>query len=61
MSLRLRGDYLAMVTLAFAEIVRNLAISLDRPINLTGGQRHPGPRHPHDAGFQSCELARTTT
>jgi branched-chain amino acid transport system permease protein len=36
-SLRLRGDYLAMVTLAFAEIVRNLAISLDRPINLTGG------------------------
>jgi branched-chain amino acid transport system permease protein len=36
-SLRLRGDYLAMVTLAFAEIVRNLAISLDRPLNLTGG------------------------
>jgi ABC-type branched-subunit amino acid transport system permease subunit len=36
-SLRLRGDYLAMVTLAFAEIVRNLLISLDRPINLTGG------------------------
>jgi ABC-type branched-subunit amino acid transport system permease subunit len=36
-SLRLRGDYLAMVTLAFAEIVRNLALSLDRPINLTGG------------------------
>jgi branched-chain amino acid transport system permease protein len=36
-SLRLRGDYLAMVTLAFAEIVRNLIISLDRPINLTGG------------------------
>jgi ABC-type branched-subunit amino acid transport system permease subunit len=36
-SLRLRGDYLAMVTLAFAEIVRNLAISLDRPVNLTGG------------------------
>ena len=26
-----------MVTLAFAEIVRNLLISLDRPINLTGG------------------------
>ena len=36
-SLRLRGDYLAMVTLAFAEIVRNLLISLDRPVNLTGG------------------------
>jgi branched-chain amino acid transport system permease protein len=36
-SLRLRGDYLAMVTLAFAEIVRHLAISLDRPVNLTGG------------------------
>ena len=26
-----------MVTLAFAEIVRNLLISLDRPVNLTGG------------------------
>jgi branched-chain amino acid transport system permease protein len=36
-SLRLSGDYLAMVTLAFAEIVRNLLISLDRPIDLTGG------------------------
>jgi branched-chain amino acid transport system permease protein len=36
-SLRLRGDYLAMVTLAFAEIVRNLALSLDRPIDITGG------------------------
>jgi branched-chain amino acid transport system permease protein len=37
LSLRLRGDYLAMVTLALAEIVRNLAISLDRPLNITGG------------------------
>jgi branched-chain amino acid transport system permease protein len=36
-SLRLRGDYLAMVTLAFAEIVRNLALNLDRPFNITGG------------------------
>jgi branched-chain amino acid transport system permease protein len=36
-SLRLRGDYLAIVTLAFAQILRLLLLNLDRPINLTGG------------------------
>ncbi|HXM58662.1 MAG TPA: branched-chain amino acid ABC transporter permease [Candidatus Dormibacteraeota bacterium] len=36
-SLRLRGDYLAIVTLGFGEIVRQLMVNLDRPINLTGG------------------------
>jgi branched-chain amino acid transport system permease protein len=36
-SLRLRGDYLAIVTLAFAQIVRLLLLNLDRPINITGG------------------------
>jgi branched-chain amino acid transport system permease protein len=36
-SLRLRGDYLAIVTLAFAQIIRLLLLNLDRPINITGG------------------------
>lgn len=36
-SLRLKGDYLAIVTLAFAQIFRLLLLNLDRPINLTGG------------------------
>jgi branched-chain amino acid transport system permease protein len=36
-SLRLRGDYLAIVTLGFGEIVRQLIVNLDRPVNLTGG------------------------
>jgi branched-chain amino acid transport system permease protein len=36
-SLRLRGDYLAIVTLGFGEIVRQLLVDLDRPVNLTGG------------------------
>ncbi len=36
-SLRVRGDYLAIVTLAFAQIIRLLLLNLDRPINITGG------------------------
>jgi branched-chain amino acid transport system permease protein len=35
--LRIRGDYLAIVTLGFGEVVRVLANNLDRPINLTNG------------------------
>lgn len=37
--LRVRGDYLAIVTLGFAEVVRSLANNLDKPINLTNGPR----------------------
>jgi branched-chain amino acid transport system permease protein len=37
--LRLRGDYLAIVTLGFAEVVRALVNNLDNPINLTNGPR----------------------
>ncbi len=33
--LKLRGDYLAIVTLGFGEIVRIFMLNLDRPINLT--------------------------
>ncbi|GAB4159548.1 MAG: branched-chain amino acid ABC transporter permease [Candidatus Promineifilaceae bacterium] len=35
--LRLRGDYLAIVTLGFGEVIRVLANNLDKPINLTNG------------------------
>jgi len=36
-SLRLKGDYLAIVTLAFAQIFKLLLINLDTPVNITGG------------------------
>ncbi len=35
--LRLRGDYLAIVTLGFGEMIRVLARNLDQPANLTNG------------------------
>lgn len=35
--LRLRGDYLAIVTLGFGEVIRVLANNLDKPWNLTNG------------------------
>lgn len=35
--LRLRGDYLAIVTLGFGEVIRVLATNLDRPVNITNG------------------------
>jgi len=41
--LRLRGDYLAIVTLGFAEVVRALANNLDKPINFTNGPRGISP------------------
>jgi branched-chain amino acid transport system permease protein len=37
--LKLRGDYLAIVTLGFGEIVRIFMLNLDRPINLTNGPK----------------------
>jgi branched-chain amino acid transport system permease protein len=36
-TLRLRGDYLAIVTLGFGEITYILLLNLDRPIDITGG------------------------
>jgi len=35
--LRVKGDYLAIVTLGFGEIIRIIFNNLDRPINFTGG------------------------
>ena len=37
--LRLRGDYLAIVTLGFGEMIRVLARNLDQPYNLTNGSQ----------------------
>jgi branched-chain amino acid transport system permease protein len=37
--LRLHGDYLAIVTLGFGEVIRVLANNLDKPINLTNGPK----------------------
>ncbi|MBM5571008.1 MULTISPECIES: ABC transporter permease subunit [Deefgea] len=36
-TLKLRGDYLAIVTLGFGEIVRIFMNNMDRPINITNG------------------------
>ncbi|XZG71437.1 ABC transporter permease subunit [Chitinibacteraceae bacterium HSL-7] len=35
--LKLRGDYLAIVTLGFGEIIRIFMNNLDRPVNITNG------------------------
>ncbi len=42
--LRLHGDYLAIVTLGFGEVIRVLANNLDKPINFTNG---PEGHHAH--------------
>ena len=38
-TLRLRGDYLAIVTLGFGEIIRVFLNNLDNPINITNGPK----------------------
>jgi branched-chain amino acid transport system permease protein len=38
-TLKLRGDYLAIVTLGFGEIIRIFLNNLDHPINITNGPR----------------------
>ena len=41
-TLRLRGDYLAIVTLGFGEIIRVFLNNLDQPVNLTNGPKGIG-------------------
>ncbi len=41
--LRVRGDYLAVITLGFGEIVRQLVNNLDKPLNLTNGPQGISP------------------
>ena len=36
-TLKLRGDYLAIVTLGFGEIIRIFLNNLSRPVNITNG------------------------
>ncbi|HTO46116.1 MAG TPA: ABC transporter ATP-binding protein, partial [Burkholderiales bacterium] len=38
-TLKLRGDYLAIVTLGFGEIIRIFLNNLDQPFNITNGPR----------------------
>jgi branched-chain amino acid transport system permease protein len=58
-TLRLRGDYLAIVTLGFGEIVRIFMNNLDRPVNITNGPKGITGIDPvHVAGFN---LSQTHT
>jgi branched-chain amino acid transport system permease protein len=58
-TLRLRGDYLAIVTLGFGEIVRIFMNNLDRPVNITNGPKGITAIDPvHVAGFN---LSQTHT
>src|SRR6478752_9557256 len=45
-TLRLRGDYLAIVTLGFGEIIRVFMNNLDRPVNITNGPKGLGEIDP---------------
>jgi branched-chain amino acid transport system permease protein len=42
-TLKLRGDYLAIVTLGFGEIIRVFLLNLDAPVNITNGPKGIGP------------------
>jgi branched-chain amino acid transport system permease protein len=55
--LRLRGDYLAIVTLGFGEIIRIFLNNLDHPVNITNGPRGIGNIDPVWIG--PLNLART--
>ena len=52
--LRLRGDYLAVVTLGFAEVVRALVNNLDKPINITNGPKGITPIEKPPLFFSRC-------
>jgi branched-chain amino acid transport system permease protein len=58
-TLRLRGDYLAIVTLGFGEIVRIFMNNLDRPLNITNGPK--GITGIDPVHFGSFNLAQTQT
>lgn len=45
-ALRLRGDYLAIVTLGFGEIIRIIMNNLDKPVNITNGPKGITPIEP---------------
>jgi len=58
-TLRLRGDYLAIVTLGFGEIVRIFLNNLNAPLNVTNGPQGIGNIEPIRLG--GINLGRTQT
>ncbi|MDP3138036.1 MAG: ABC transporter ATP-binding protein, partial [Burkholderiaceae bacterium] len=58
-TLRLRGDYLAIVTLGFGEIVRIFMNNLNAPVNITNGPQGINRIDPMQVGDLS--FARTQT
>ena len=64
-TLRLRGDYLAIVTLGFGEIIQIVATNLQAVTGgARGGERHPpllGPRGRHPLQLGSAATCPTTT
>ena len=61
--LRVRGDYLAVITLAFGEIVRQLANNLDKPLNFTNGPQGITPiqRPDHARGRAAACSTRSSS
>jgi branched-chain amino acid transport system permease protein len=57
--LRLHGDYLAIVTLGFGEVIRVLANNLDKPVNFTNGPKGITPinRPPVPFGLPYAEYS----
>src|SRR5213075_2207693 len=49
-TLKLRGDYLAIVTLGFGEIIRIFLNNLSRPVNITNGPQGIGGIDPFRVG-----------
>lgn len=58
-TLRLRGDYLAIVTLGFGEIIRIFLNNLDSPVNITNGPQGINMIDPMRLGGHS--LSKTDT
>ena len=58
-TLKLRGDYLAIVTLGFGEIVRLLIVNLGRPVNITNGAKGVGPND--SIAFFGLDLGKPLT
>ncbi len=50
-ALRLRGDYLAIVTLGLGEVVRIFANNLDKPLNITNGPQGITPVNRPETGI----------
>lgn len=56
-TLRLRGDYLAIVTLGFGEIIRVFLNNLDQPVNITNGPK--GMSQIDSLSFFGLNMGRT--